>query len=1019
MADSAQSEAAIQLDSALSFGEDDRDVLLATGILGQEAISRPFVYTLTVLSRDFAIAPGKILGTAIGIRIRTGPIEQKVFRGYHGFVAGFSAGPLHPKREEFRTYSLRVVPWLAMLDQGSQYRIFQDKTALDVIRTVLGDAVREMFRGANAGLFFDLRAQPGPRFPVLQFCVQYDETDFNFVSRLMEQHGLHYFFEQSDHSHVMVIVEGPPYKAVDQTPLSFVPSTEARGVVSNWTHSFVPRLKRWTSRDRDYRLNPPVYQKSEETVLADVARSTEGDHVQYPGGTAVLVTPGEESAYAQILLLTRLQEDEARFEVFHGNTTRVTLAAGRRMRVVHVKEEEAAHRLPTEEDRDYLITTVNFSATETAFTGDKTLEVLSRLLHDALIAGVSGGQDSFKDAKGNLPDVNKAVESLPKIASVAAAFGAGFAAPLVPFLLELANPVLSKLPVLSLLFPKPPKPERYTNSFTAVPLGNAYRSPSLTPRPQVRGPQTAIVFGQTKEEVETDELGRIRVKFDWDRTTKGGADPETNSCFLRVVQGWAGPKWGMQFMPRVGEEVLVDFLDGDPDRPIITGRVYNALHKPPFELPKYKLQSGLKTRSVPLGDKAKDRYHMLRFDDTANKEQVLLRSQKRLDIRAFGSTYETTSGSRFAHIGYKDPDADKQGGDFDITVGNDYQLHVNGGHFERVEKDLNLTVHGKMVQDLQSDAAYMVKGTASVSAGTIILEAKQKISLKVGGNAIVIDPAGVTIIGTLVKINSGGQGTEAPDADIEDPVDAAVSDTGEPGWLEHHRGGPGGGRRRRHLSAQHYIAPPRPGENPAMTALRNRLNQTPTGRNAVNVFDRDNVTFVPGTAGQGTFYTPPYGAGLGNTVTLDPTDQSPASTFAHEMNHADAQHSGLTPDPTKMSRADYINARMAEDAHGEAIAQREHNELAGVHDPEPGTGSPFTRGVYDAAAQQGEADYRAAHPDATPDEIKAAGEQAGENRINQSYQNGLVQESTPPNKTYNQRAGEIWDAAHPPPPPHP
>ena len=205
-----------------------------------------------------------------------------------------------------------------------------------------------------------------------------------------------------------------------------------------------------------------------------------------------------------------------------------------------------------------------------------------------------------------------------------------------------------------------------------------------------------MVYGPTDEDVWTDELGRVLVKFDWDRTHKGQTGGETTSCWLRVVQGWAGPKWGMQFLPRVGEEVLVDFIGGDPDRPIVVGRVYNAVHKPPFELKKYRLQSGIKTRSVPLGEKEKDKFHMLRFDDTDGSEQVLVRSQRRLDIRAFGSTYETTSGNRNAIIGWKDPDSDKQGGDFDITIGNDYQVHVNGGRYERVEKDYNLTVVGKI-----------------------------------------------------------------------------------------------------------------------------------------------------------------------------------------------------------------------------------------------------------------------------------------------------------------------------------
>ena len=532
------------------------------------------------------------------------------------------------------------------------------------------------------------------------------------------------------------------------------------------------------------------------------------------------------------------------------------------------------------------------------------------------------------------------------------------------------------------------------------------------------GLQSATVYGPADEDVWTDELGRVLVKFDWDRTHKGQFGGETTSCWLRVVQGWAGPKWGMQFLPRVGEEVLVDFIGGDPDRPIVVGRVYNAVHKPPFELKKYRLQSGIKTRSVPLGEKEKDRFHMLRFDDTHGSEQVLVRSQRRLDIRAFGSTYETTSGNRNAIIGWKDPDSDQQGGDFDITIGNDYQVHVNGGRYERVEKPRNLTVVGQSVSDLEADDALMVKGTANINASKIILEAKQKISLKVGGNAIVIDPSGVTIIGTLVKINSGGAGEETGDPSIEDPEDAAASDTGEPGWLEKHKGGPGGGRKRRQLNSQHYIAPPRPGEPAAVTRIRNMLNQTPTGRNAMYIYDRDNVQPVIGAPGVGMSYNAPDGHGGGNTVTVDPNSQTPGSSFVHEMNHADARNSGTTPDINTASRADYVNGMMAEEAHGESLGEQAHNELAAAGTPEAGNRNRFTGPVYDAAQQQGATNYQAAHPDASQSEIDEAGRQAGEQAVLNSFQSGNVITgggSTP--VPYPQYYGSAWDAAHPPPPP--
>ncbi|MBU6498466.1 MAG: type VI secretion system tip protein VgrG [Rhodospirillales bacterium] len=1010
MPDGPQTHAKIQIDSQL-----DEDVLLATAMTGVEAISRPFLYTLTLLSRRFDVAPGEMLGKMVGIRVKRD--QEEHYRGYSGFITAFSAGELHPKRREFRSYTIRVAPWLALLDQGARFRIFQDRDVLQIIDVVLRDAISNMFAGtASPTLYYSLRVQSSDRYPGLQYCVQYNETDFAFVSRLMEQHGIHYFFEQTDVNHKMIIVDGPPYKVNEDSPVAFVRSKDARGGVRTWTHAYTPQLRRWTFRDREYRNNPALIEKTKETVIAEVKGGGQGDQFAYPGGFAVLSGPGGTASYADMLAQTRIEEEETRYEVFSGNSVRVAFAAGTHIRIIKVAEQKEEERIPDEEEREYLLTSVSFTATEESYTADTTGEIVLKVLKETVLGGGQGDLGALgSTAKSNLPDVNKTINSLPTMGSLALTFGGGAIGAAAALVADLAAPILANFPVIGPLFKKPPPPPPYTNAFTAAPLlpERRYRPPSLTPKPRVAGPQTAIVFGVTPDDVATDELGRIKVKFDWDRTGREAGDSETNSCFLRVAQGWAGQRWGMQFLPRVGDEVLVDFIDGDPDRPIITGRVYNAVRKPPFELTKYRTQSGIKTRSLPLDEKAADRFHMLRFDDGAGSEQVLLRSQKRLDIRAFGSTFETTGGSRLAHIGYKDKDG--QGGDFDITVGNDYQLHVQGGQYERIEKDCDITVKGQMVQDLEADATFMVKGTAALNAAKIVLEARQKISLKVGGNAIVIDPSGVTIVGTLVKINSGGAGEETPDASIEDPEDAAVSDTGEPGWLEKHKGGPGGGRHRRKLTSQHAIAPPRPGEPAVVTALRNRLNATPSGRNAMNVYDRDNVTPVVGVPGGGTFYTPPDGHGGGNTVTMDPTSSVPASDFVHEMNHADAQHSGKTPNINTSSRADYVNGMLAEESHGEVVGEQAHNELAAAGDPEAGNRNQFTGPVYDHAAQQGAADYQAAHPDASQSDIDAAGQAAGEKAVQNSFQSGNVTTSTPGNPSYPQYYGPAWDRAHPPP----
>jgi type VI secretion system VgrG family protein len=1009
--DSPQTKARIQIDTDLG-----RDALLATGIIGQEAISRPYVYDLTLLSRDFGITPEQLLRTKVTIRVRKE--EEGEYRALSGFVVGFAGGELHARQHEYRTYTMRVAPWLTFLDHGVACRIFQNKDVLQIIDSVLRDAITGMFGGASPDLYYSLRVQSSDKYPTLEYCVQYNETDFNFISRLMEKHGIHYFFKQTDTNHKMIIVEGPPYPAAEESPISLHRSKNSRGTVRRWTHSYQPQMRRWVNRDRDYRLNPAIIQRWEETMIQEV--STQCEHFEFPGGFAVLAKPGAESDYADNLALIRIQEEETRFDVFSGNSIRVSFSAGTRIRIIRAPEQAEEERISVEEEKDYLITSVTFSATEVGYTDDKSGEIVAKLISDVAIAGALRGLDRFDDAqKNNTPGAGNVLNSLPAMPNVMAAFGAGFMGPWLGLLLDWASPFLSDIPVLSALARKVPKPPPYTNSFCCVPIvgGRQYHAPSVSTKPRVPGPQTAMVYGPADEDVWTDELGRVLVKFDWDRSTKAELNGETTSCWLRVVQGWAGPKWGMQFLPRVGEEVLVDFIGGDPDRPIILGRVYNAVHKPPFELKKYRLQSGIKTRSVPLGEKDKDRFHMLRFDDTHGSEQVLVRSQRRLDIRAFGSTYETTSGNRNAIIGWKDPDSDKQGGDFDITIGNDYQVHVNGGRYERVEKPRNLTVVGQSVSDLEADDALMVKGTANINAAQIILEASQKISLKVGGNAVVIDPTGVTIIGTMVKINSGGAGEETGNPSIEDPADAAASDTGEPGWLEKHKGGPGGGRKRRQLSSQHYIAPPRPGEPAEVTAIRNLLNQTPTGRNAMYVYDRNKIQPVIGAPGVGMSYNPSDGQGGGNTVVVDPASPTPGSSFVHEMNHADTHNNGTAPNRDTMSRDDYVNGMLAEEAQSDSLAEQTHNELAAAGTPEAEERNRFTGPVYDAAQQQGENDYRAAHPDASQSDVDEAGRKAGEQAALNSYKSGNVLTgggSTP--QTYQQYYGDDWDGAHPTPP---
>jgi type VI secretion system secreted protein VgrG len=345
-------------------------------------------------------------------------------------------------------------------------------------------------------------------------------------------------------------------------------------------------------------------------------------------------------------------------------------------------------------------------------------------------------------------------------------------------------------------------PKAYSVQFTCIPHGGSksapFRPPRKTPRPIVHGTHSAVVSGPAGEEIYTDKYGRVKVQFPWDRDLKFDAE---SSAWLRVATSIAGKKWGTMYIPRIGQEVLVAFMEGDPDQPIIVGEVYNPETMPHYELPKYSTLTYIKTRTSPDDGKG---YNELRFEDKANKEQVFIRSQKRMDVRVRGSLYETCGGSRNEVIGYKQEN--QPGGNLVVTVAGEYDLHV--------KEDTYIGIDGKLIEGVKGDVAEEYKGkqftkvsaAAELNAQNITLEALQSITLKVGASFVLVDLMGVTISGPMVKINSGGSAQGTSPAQFADPTDAEQSDTGEPGYLDKPRkggGSGGGGHRWRTIDGYH------------------------------------------------------------------------------------------------------------------------------------------------------------------------------------------------------------------------
>ncbi len=312
----------------------------------------------------------------------------------------------------------------------------------------------------------------------------------------------------------------------------------------------------------------------------------------------------------------------------------------------------------------------------------------------------------------------------------------------------------------------------YQNSFIAFPADLHFRTPRKTPRPQIVSTQTAIVTGPAGDEIYTDKYGRIKVQFHWDRE---GKYDENSSCWIRVNQGWAGKGWGHLAIPRIGQEVIVSFLNGNPDTPIVTGAVYNASQTVPYPLPAEQTKSTLKSNSSKGGGG----FNEIRFEDKAGQEQIFIHAQKDEDIRVKNNTHEWIGNER--HLVVKkhqleQVEADKhltvQGdrfqlleGDTNLTVKGEQLEQTQGNHHVTVDSDQLTAIQGNQHLAIQGNQNQQVGQKASWKAGTelhakagmtVSIEAGAQLTIKGGGSFITLDPSGVSIVGPMIKINSGG-----------------------------------------------------------------------------------------------------------------------------------------------------------------------------------------------------------------------------------------------------------------------
>lgn len=311
----------------------------------------------------------------------------------------------------------------------------------------------------------------------------------------------------------------------------------------------------------------------------------------------------------------------------------------------------------------------------------------------------------------------------------------------------------------------------YRNRFTATPWDVPFRPAINHPKPKVLGQQTAVVTGPEGEEIHCDDQGRIKVQFHWDR--EGQADDKT-SCWLRVASSWAGNNWGSVVIPRIGMEVLVSFLEGDPDQPLVSGCLYNSAHPVPYSLPEHKTRSLFKSLSSPGGNG----FNELRIEDKAGEEQIFIHAQRDWD----------------QHIQH----------DQKIRVGNERHERIEANRYTENLAEEHHTTHGDRKTEIKADDHLTVSGSQHVKLGQgqfieagqeihlssgmkIVLEAGSEITFKVGGSFVKLDPSGVSLVGASVKINSGGSPGRGSGAKPELPGDTAVADSDVAGAVLLHK----------------------------------------------------------------------------------------------------------------------------------------------------------------------------------------------------------------------------------------
>ncbi len=683
------------------------DAFLLRRLQATEAFSQLFTIDLDLLSYDGNIRAEDIIGSHMATFIG---LHTNQPRKLNGFVKSFVYTGL--EKRGLYGYKAELVPWLWFLDKRTNCRIFQNQTVQQIIEFVFSDLGFQDFNFSLIGTY-----------PPVDYCVQYQESDFNFVSRLMEQEGLFYFFEHQDDKHILHIADNmAAISFLDERVIEHSSGNRSKTFINSWQHRFHYCSGAFAQTDYNFE-NANLSLLTETLTSIKLNNNSALEKFEFPGNYG-------DSQRGQNLTRIRMQQEEAGYQVVSATSNVPHLEVGKKFKLL--SDEAAA------DDKN------NFSIIETRHTAF---------------------EGSYLDERHSETDSKSESESF------------------------------------------------YVNQFICLPEDVIYRPTQKTTKPRIDGVQTAMVVGKPGDEIYTDKYGRIKLQFYWDRY---GQKNEASSCWVRVATPWAGSKWGTLNIPRVGQEVVVTFVNGDPDQPLVIGSVYNSTHMPPVGLPEGKNYAGMKSRSIKADGGS---FNEFSIDDSNGAEQIKVHAQKDYNTsvgnnlsstvtanasynvdgdktstiggnstlsitgnesgavqgnqdssvqgnRSFttaGNTSENTNGNAEATIGVND--SRTIGSNQDLTVGSNQTLNVGSNQTCSIGSNQEVVIGGNQSigitgkQDVSALAQNIsISTSATTSALEVAINGQASITLSVGGSSIAIDPAGITLSmgASSVKIDAMG-----------------------------------------------------------------------------------------------------------------------------------------------------------------------------------------------------------------------------------------------------------------------